>query len=73
MLDMVPTGLVHRATVVHFATANAKASTYMATTSSGGIRQVAEVFRAFSVRGHHDESRRLQGDVSYRCHWIDCQ
>ena len=73
MLAMVQTGLFHRATVAPFVTANTEPGTSMATPSSGGIRQVAEVFRAFSVRGHHDESRRLQGGVSYRCHWINCQ
>ena len=38
MLEMVPTGLTHMATVAHFATANIQASTSTATPSSGCIR-----------------------------------
>ena len=64
MLDIIPTGLVHRATVAPFATANTDPGTSMATPSSSGIRQVVEVIRAFSVRGHHDENMRLQGGLS---------
>ena len=58
MLDIVlPTGLVHLATIAGFAITNTDPGTSMATPSSGCIRQVAEVFRAFSVNGSNEGNR----------------
>ena len=52
------------------ATAGATPSTdCRATTTSRLFRQVVLVFYANPVRGHHDESRRENGDVDERYHW----
>ncbi|KAI0216193.1 hypothetical protein LSAT2_031768 [Lamellibrachia satsuma] len=45
------------------ATVMATESVSDATPRNGCIRQVARVFRASSVRGCHNKSRRLQGDA----------